>query len=853
MDPKTNNIDDLKSQISSTEAKIKEAEGIIELFKERKLKYENPSLIRDENDILDFTHQSNGVDIKLYNEKILKLQKEVEKNGQKLLKLREENAKLKKEKNIETNNPEPEDNKNRILNLKDLTQSINLIIRTESKDVSGDIDTITSEENIKMENAEVINKKIKEYEKVFEELKEKGNQISSFIDKQNEAIKENRNYLNDIQNYVSEFKERLNISINNQLIDNDNKNLKLKDYNNLFETASNKLFELDNILLENKDKYGPDIEYNLTNIQMNINSLNNDENKNEINFKNKCEEIDQIIEAIKKIYNDFEKNKIKFDIKNKSMEEEMKNLKNLHNEEIIKQNKKKEENAKKNEKKQDGGQNGKNTNDKGKKKLLGQSLLYKAKDANKKLDIFKTINVFQKKDELEEDLEESKLLRKNYHEICYVYDDYDIHDIYYTLKAVVLANYGKFSLANFYFNGTNKIEIQEFDLDDIPSEYKLENNIILSFKIELYDMQSLKVHMKYKEIRDSNIINTQGKKQSKIYRTDEYGLDNTLSGANAKYSLILKGNDVIVNFEDYFLIRNTENNVDVEYMWGGIVPPQGKMTKITFSKREANWSFERVIKFHSNSFIKKTKFYIPVEFVGGNNEIIKITPLSSQANEIILDDKKRQYIIKFTNTKHKKAELIIKGEFKNLCTNDWNVDLTDKEIEKLMPEEDVKDKEQLKKIAKKIIEEFDKENKDSDFEYLDYMKIGLWIKKNIKYSYGSIGKKCSALKIYKMKAGVAYHYTRLCNALLYSLGYKVLYASGYYCKSGNKFDQYNIHAFSLINLQDNKWHPFDVTYGIFTGKLHVGYVFRMFDSKDVKIENNNIILDKNEMNGVVIN
>ena len=170
-----------------------------------------------------------------------------------------------------------------------------------------------------------------------------------------------------------------------------------------------------------------------------------------------------------------------------------------------------------------------------------------------------------------------------------------------------------------------------------------------------------------------------------------------------------------------------------------------------------------------------------------------------------------------------------------------------------MPEEDVKDKEQLKKIAKIIIDEFDKENKDSDFEYLDYMKIGLWIKKNIKYSYGYIGKKCSALKIYKMKAGVAYHYTRLCNALLYSLGYKVLYASGYYCKSGNKFDQYNIHAFSLINLQDNKWHPFDVTYGIFTGKLHVGYVFRMFDNKDVKIENNNIILDQNEMKGVVIN
>ena len=79
------------------------------------------------------------------------------------------------------------------------------------------------------------------------------------------------------------------------------------------------------------------------------------------------------------------------------------------------------------------------------------------------------------------------------------------------------------------------------------------------------------------------------------------------------------------------------------------------------------------------------------------------------------------------------------------------MDLADKEIEALIPEEDIKDKEQLKKIAKNIIDEFDKDNTESDFEYLDYMKIGIWVKKNIKYNYGYIGKKNSALKIYKMK------------------------------------------------------------------------------------------------------
>jgi hypothetical protein len=59
--------------------------------------------------------------------------------------------------------------------------------------------------------------------------------------------------------------------------------------------------------------------------------------------------------------------------------------------------------------------------------------------------------------------------------------------------------------------------------------------------------------------------------------------------------------------------------------------------------------------------------------------------------------------------------------------------------------------------------------------------------------------------------------------------------------------------FSLIQ-SNNKWHPFDTTWGIFTGKLHCGYVFRMYDNKDLVYDNNsNIILDKNEIIGKIIN
>ena len=848
MSKNSKNIDEIKAKISSAEIQIKEADEKIERIRQKKLKNENPVLVKDENDCLEFSHQINTQDIKLYNEKIKKLEKELRKNEEKLSKLREENAKLKLAKNIQKPELQPA-KKNLILNMNDLRQSIALqIMREESKEENDTIDTANDEENTKIENAETIDKKIKEYEKIFDELKEKANQINSTLDTQKDTIKQYRNYLNKVQNYVAEFREKLNIEVNNITIGKDN--LKLKDYNALFEKVSNISYELDNILLENKDNFEHNLEYNLNNIQININSLN--ENKTEFNFKNKCEEIDITINLLKNIFDDFEKMKNKFDTKNKNMEDEIKKLKNLHNE-IIELNKNKELNNPKDNEQQTEKNKIEDNNNK-KKRLLGKSLLYNAKNQSKKLDIFKTINLFQKKDKIDESRNESKLLKKNYHEICYVYDEYDIHDIYYTLKAIVLTNYSCFSLGSFYFNGTNKIEMQEFDLDDEKTEYQQEGNTLISFKIKLYNMDSVKVHIKYKEIRDSDIITDKGIKQQKIYRTDEYGLDNSLCGANAKYSLILKGNYEIVNFEDYFLIRNTDNNVDVEYMWGGVVPSSGKKTKITFSKREVTWSFERVIKFHSNSLIKRTKFLIPIEFVGGNNEIINITPSSPQANSITLDEKKRQYVIKYTDTKYKKAELIIKGEFKNISKGEWNVDLTDKEIEKLIPEDDVKNKDQLKKIAENIIKEFNVEHLDDDFDYLDYMKIGMWVHKNIKYNYGYIGKKCNALKIYKMKAGVGYHYTRLANALLYALGYKVLYVSGYFCKSGNKFNQYNLHAFSLIKLDDDKWHPFDATWGIFTGKLHVGYVFRMFDNRDLEFQyKNNLVFDKNEINGKVIN
>lgn len=94
-----------------------------------------------------------------------------------------------------------------------------------------------------------------------------------------------------------------------------NNNAKLNEFSSLFEKITLMLFGLYDIISENKNNFGQNIENILINIQTNLNELNLEENKNELIFKYKCEEIDRFIDKIKIIFNDFENSKNKFDSK----------------------------------------------------------------------------------------------------------------------------------------------------------------------------------------------------------------------------------------------------------------------------------------------------------------------------------------------------------------------------------------------------------------------------------------------------------------------------------------------------------------------------------------------------------
>ena len=837
------NINEIKSRISETLNKIKIADDKIKILKEAHSKIVNPSLLKEENENLKLIHQLCLEDLKRYNQKILKLKERFKINESILLKLRKENEQFKKIKNI--NNQISNTNKNVILNLKDLSRSIGLKTRKDSNyDNANKINYFRTNkiENRININTEKINKIIEEYTKRLNKIKNNSYQISLILEKQNKTIKEYRNYLNLIRDFITKQKQGLNISLNNVPIINNNKNFKLKEFDALNEKAYLLLSEFDNILLESKDNLQQNIENILKNIQTNINKLKLDENKNETNFKNICNEINEIIGVINIIFNDFNNLKNIFDSKKKIFEEHIKKMKDLQNQIII-QNKKEIKNNNGNNnlinEKNNNFQNLKNINDDRKRKIIEQSFLLNAKNASKKLELYKTINLFNNDNKSGSDLSRNQF-KTNYHVICYMYDDYNMYDIYYVLKIFNLKNGYKIDKSFFSFDINYVNEIQELSLNDIPSNYLWEGKTYISFVVNLSNLESMKVHIKYKATKNLEYLNNNEIEKRKLSRNEYFRLDSDLCGEKVKYSLILKGSFDIINFEEGFLIRNINNKEETEYSWGGVVPYGGKNFQFVMSKREAIWSFNQELVISFEDFIEEATLYLPVYFVGGNNEIISIKPSSPQTTDIILDEENRKYIFKYINTNNKEIKINIKGEFKNNCKA-WNVDLTDEQIEKFMFEEDVEHKDELKIIAKKIIDEFDKNNQDSDFEYLDFMKIGLWVHKNIQYDVRFVGAEFSALEILKIKRGVCEHLTRLANALLYSLGYKVIFVIGY-CAKENAFTHDFQHAFSLIKLGNNQWFPFDSTWGIFTGKLPIGHIFLIYQERNLKIETNNKVI-----------
>ena len=646
---------------------------------------------------------------------------------------------------------------------------------------------------------------------IFENMKAKYNIFNKNIIEQEKYISDDKLYIKKIFNkntnnediFGNFFSNNYNYANEELLINIENISDEIDKYNNLIENQKNEMKNLENNFQIIENQFN-DIQINQQTyptlqdffLFININNINQQLNQSE-----------SIIKKIEYNQNLFVVNKIGIE----------KNLKKLQY--IYKKNKFLENNQ----------YNNCNLyiND----SLFAKStMLLGIKDFNIAKESLQ--NLFN--DEIDEDIvyPGQNILTKYFQETCYINDEYDLYDITYELKAIGLSENMIITYNTFKFDECEgHIEIILFEVDGIISSYEYGNNY-LKFNLNLRNLESNNIHIRYKETPIYKNM-TQGEEElRKIYRSKKYGLSELLFGQTAKFILINESNFEIINFEEEFFIKIKKN----EYQWGGIVPEGGKKTMIRMSKKEARVNFfeRHIIKSTDNTFIKDTETKIPLCYIDGNNQIIKIKYESKQTKKIKIDKNKKVFEVKYFHIKSYIGEFIVKGALKNICKGEWKIKLSDEEIDSLIPPDFKTNIEEFRRISNEIITNYDEEHKDDLIVVPNITKIGKWIKKNITYDLAYKGlKNLTATQVYKLRRGVCHHFTNLFNALLYSLGYQALYVLGYVVDKKTTFSIEDTHAWSLVKFA-GKWLPFDATWGIFSGNLPVTYIFKQIGAKEIE-------------------
>ena len=869
-------LQELKKQFELSDNLLSVAETDIENLKSQinvsgiKEQYQTYTKLISENRTLLNDLQNNIKDIREYKNQLHELQEQLFKNEKIILGLTEENKKLKLEHQAKINQNQPQAV---IRGISDIRQSFGFNLKkhenqeNKAKDQNGQ-NAIKEEENEdegplsaeeRKNEMEKLLKQKADCEKTFKENQQKVINYSKEIEELKTYLANYSNYINSVDEQIKTFNQQTKVSVIgeeavnfykscgdkikqltkemekvNYIIQQVDESIQSLEKRNL-KKAENLISNIDSIFAEiNGNK---NLKYNYLSIRIDM-ILNNLDD-----LKKVAEVLQQIIDTIKALNKQIDKsiNNLKTNLEKfiesfkegkKKMNEVIKKTLRRSGKDIFDTINKNIKNENNNFEEDICDKIDENLDDEKEvdNNVLKSSTLIGVKDFGKNIDLFKSKILFADKNVEEENKTKgSTLLRKNWHEICYVYDDYDVHDVHFELKAVGLGAFNFFNSCSIGFYLGKTIEILALEVNGKKVPYTLEYYSV-DFDIHLKNLERAKVHLKYKEKPKDD--GNQDNPPNCPFKQEYYGLSSNLKGQMAKFSLILKGSYDIISFKDEFFIQNLKNKKEKEYVWGGKVPEDGKRTLAKLSKNEAIWKFKTRYQIKSRlGELRDSTLTVPLGYVGGNNEIIKMDYSSPQTKNITIDEENRTYEIRFKNTKYKTGEFTITGELKNRCKGDWDVELTDEFVEKNFPKEDKKDKKKLESIARKIIADFDKEHKNSMYEYMDFTKIGRWVYNNIKYDYSCVGRTdMTAMDIYNKKIGVCAHMTRLSNALLYSLGYKVMYIHGMATDNKLEFDISCAHAWSLIKVKD-KWYPFDATWNILSGKLPVCHVFQGFFSQ----------------------
>ena len=210
------------------------------------------------------------------------------------------------------------------------------------------------------------------------------------------------------------------------------------------------------------------------------------------------------------------------------------------------------------------------------------------------------------------------------------------------------------------------------------------------------------------------------------------------------------------------------------------------------------------------------ELYFPRISLGGNNLILEnklSTPYVDYIDDNIVKNNGTHFLIKYDKPRQGSLNTLVNVTFANSIDNEFVFP---------MNEDMILDTSTANTRAKaREILANDNSNEP------DYIKLGRWVNKNMKYSMSYFGAKMTVDEILEKLIGVCEHFTRLYNALLQSIGIKAVYLGGYAIsgKDGTPESADSVpHAWTMAKI-DGKWKAFDSTWGLFFDKFPISHVF----------------------------
>ena len=377
-------------------------------------------------------------------------------------------------------------------------------------------------------------------------------------------------------------------------------------------------------------------------------------------------------------------------------------------------------------------------------------------------------------------------------------------------------------------NGT--LILHNFNLNDnveiINENVNEENNKIIYEKDEkekinqikfnynnIKNNDSFKIHIEFNLKEENNII------KYSFERT--FSLPKKFEGAESNLIVLIPNSYEIYNQKTEKLFYSGIENNHHKFIWQGTIPKNEIITDtIFYTFQDAKWEIYFSREFTSTKQFKGAIFNFPAYFNGGTNEVLTYL-ISSNAGDYSMTDSIKldkgrilsNYAKKLkTDTIFLKINATIKT--RPYTKIDWSKLINQRDLTNIDND--------YKTILQKTLKKINKEEKTGKPQFI---RIGNWVHNYLHYDPMFQNKEISPIKILEIQVGGCYHFSLLYTYLLRAnkIQSSIIFGKIHTKTNENKYEFVD-HVWVIAKVQ-GKWLSLDPTFGIFSGKLPVSYIF----------------------------